>query len=136
MKLSDEALWAKIEATTVFAEVDPNQKERIILALKKKNHVVGYMGDGINDVPALHAADVSLSVDNAVDVAKESADFVLMEKNLEVLSRRYCDGKEQPLPTRSNTSKSLPAPISAICSAWRGHPYSCRSCRCSPNKFS
>lgn len=86
-KLSDEALWSKIETTTLFAEVDPNQKERIILALKKKRHIVGYMGDGINDVPALHAADVSISVDNAVDVAKESADFVLIEKNLEVLNR-------------------------------------------------
>lgn len=109
MKLSDEALWAKIEATTVFAEVDPNQKERIILALKKKNHVVGYMGDGINDVPALHAADVSLSVDNAVDVAKESADFVLMEKNLEVLSRGIVMGRT----TFANTLKYIQVTTSA-----------------------
>lgn len=87
MKMNDEALWNKVETTNLFAEVDPNQKERIILALKKKCHVVGYMGDGINDVPALHAADVSISVDNAVDVAKESADFVLMEKSLEALNK-------------------------------------------------
>lgn len=80
MKLSEESLWNRIESVNVFAEVDPNQKERIILALKKNHHVVGYMGDGINDVPALHAADVSISVDNAVDVARESADFVLIEK--------------------------------------------------------
>lgn len=86
-QLSDEALWQQVETTTLFAEVDPNQKERIILALKKNCHVVGYMGDGINDIPALHAADVSLTVNNAVDVAKESADFVLIEKNLKVLSQ-------------------------------------------------
>ncbi|CZQ90799.1 magnesium-translocating P-type ATPase [Trichococcus ilyis] len=109
MRLSDEALWSKIEATTVFAEVDPNQKERIILALKKQNHVVGYMGDGINDVPALHAADVSLSVENAVDVAKESADFVLVEKSLKVLSR----GIELGRTTFANTLKYIQVTTSA-----------------------
>lgn len=109
MRLSDEALWSKIEDTTVFAEVDPNQKERIILALKKKNHVVGYMGDGINDVPALHAADVSVSVDNAVDVAKESADFVLIEKSLAVLSR----GIELGRTTFANTLKYIMVTTSA-----------------------
>jgi Mg2+-importing ATPase len=67
--------------------MDPNQKERIILALKKNKHVVGYMGDGINDAPALHAADVSISVNTAVDIAKEAADFVLLEKSLSVLKR-------------------------------------------------
>lgn len=87
MKMSDESLWNTIETTNLFAEVDPNQKERIILALKKKNHVVGYMGDGINDAPALQAADVGISVNTAVDVAKEAADFVLMEKSLAVLKR-------------------------------------------------
>jgi len=102
-KISDEALWGRIEEVNLFAEVDPNQKERIILALKKKGHVVGYMGDGINDVPALHAADVSISVDNAVDVAKESADFVLMEKSLEVLNR----GIELGRMTFSNTLKYI-----------------------------
>ena len=87
IKLNDVALQFQVESTNIFAEVDPNQKERIIVALKKGNHVVGYMGDGINDVPALHAADIGISVNTAVDVAKESADFVLFEKNLEVLSR-------------------------------------------------
>ena len=85
MNLNDEELRNAVEKTNVFAEVDPNQKKRIIMALKMKNHVVGYMGDGINDVPALHAADVSISVNTAVDVAKESADFVLLEKSLEIL---------------------------------------------------
>ena len=83
--LRDEALWQVVERTTLFVEVDPNQKERIILALQKRGHVVGYMGDGINDAPALHAADVGISVDQAVDVAKEAADFVLLEHDLAVL---------------------------------------------------
>ena len=83
--------------------MDPNQKERIILALKKKNHVVGYMGDGINDAPALHAADVSISVNTAVDVAKEAADFVLLEKSLDVLKR----GIELGRATFANTLKYI-----------------------------
>jgi Mg2+-importing ATPase len=91
--ITDEALWKLIDTVNLFAEVDPNQKERIILALKKKSHIVGYMGDGINDVPALHAADVSISVDNAVDVAKEAADVVLMEKSLSVLNKGIQEGR-------------------------------------------
>lgn len=101
--MSDEVLWQKSEETNIFAEVDPNQKERIIIALKKKGHVVGYMGDGINDVTALHAADVSITVDNAVDVAKELADIVLMQKSLAVLSR----GIEEGRTTFSNTLKYI-----------------------------
>ena len=80
-------------------EVDPNQKERIILALKKMGHVVGYMGDGINDAPALHAADVGISVDTAVDVAKEAADFVLMKKDLERPPPGDCARAARPLAT-------------------------------------
>jgi Mg2+-importing ATPase len=83
--ISDPALTHVAERTDIFAEVEPNQKERIILALRRAGHVVGYMGDGINDAPALHAADVSLSVDDAADVAKEAADIVLLEKDLNVL---------------------------------------------------
>jgi P-type Mg2+ transporter len=109
MRLSDEALWSRIETTNIFAEVDPNQKERIILALKKKSHVVGYMGDGINDAPALHAADVSISVDNAVDVAKQSADLVLIEKSLEVLNRGIILGRT----TFGNTLKYILVTTSA-----------------------
>lgn len=108
-KLSEEALWHRIEATNVFAEVDPNQKERIILALKKKAHVVGYMGDGINDVPALHAADVSISVDNAADIAKESADLVLLENELKVLNRGIILGRT----TFTNTLKYIQVTTSA-----------------------
>lgn len=92
-QLPDEALWQLAERTTIFAEVDPNQKERIITALRKSGHVVGYLGDGINDAPALHAANVGISVENAVDVAKESADFVLLEKTLDVLRQGIVQGR-------------------------------------------
>lgn len=91
--LSHEALVRRAPSVDVFAEVEPNQKERIILALKQANHVVGYMGDGINDASALHAADVGISVANAVDVAKEAADIVLLEKNLAVLARGVQEGR-------------------------------------------
>lgn len=91
--LRDEALWQRAERTTLFAEVDPNQKERIILALRKMGHVVGYMGDGINDAPALHAADAGISVDTAVDVAKDAADFVLLAQDLDVLRQGIEDGR-------------------------------------------
>jgi Mg2+-importing ATPase len=99
--LRDEALWHTVEETTIFAEVDPNQKERIILALKKRGHVVGYMGDGINDAPSLHSADVGISVENAVDVAKEAADLVLLKQDLDVLR----DGIIQGRKTFANTLK-------------------------------
>ena len=101
--LRDEALWHKVEQTTIFAEVDPNQKERIILAIKKRGHVVGYMGDGINDAPSLHSADVGISVANAVDVAKEAADLVLLEQDLKVLK----EGIQQGRRTFANTLKYI-----------------------------
>jgi Mg2+-importing ATPase len=99
--LRDEALWQAAERTNLFVEVDPNQKERIILALQKMGHVVGYMGDGINDAPALHAADVGISVDKAVDVAKQAADFVLLERDLAVLHQGIVLGRT----TFANTLK-------------------------------
>ncbi|MCY7282367.1 MAG: magnesium-translocating P-type ATPase, partial [Cyanobacteria bacterium CAN_BIN43] len=92
-KLSDEALMHQVEKTNVFAEVEPNQKERIIIALKKAGNVVGYLGDGINDASALHAADVGISVESAVDVAKEAADIVLMQKDLNVLVEGVKEGR-------------------------------------------
>jgi len=107
--LRDEALWHLAERTTLFAEVDPNQKERIILALKKTKHVVGYMGDGINDAPALHAADVGLSVDTAVDVAKDAADFVLLKTDLGILREGIDEGRM----TFANTLKYVLTTISA-----------------------
>jgi Mg2+-importing ATPase len=107
--MSDEALLQVAGATTVFAEVDPNQKERIIRALQKSGHVVGYMGDGINDAPALHCADVGISVDTAVDVAKEAADFVLLQKNLGILREGIDEGRR----TFANTLKYILTTISA-----------------------
>lgn len=101
--LHDEALWQRAGLTTLFADVDPNQKERIILALRRTGHVVGYMGDGINDAPALYAADVGISVDTAVDVAKEAADFVLLERNLDVLRAGIAEGRR----TFANTLKYI-----------------------------
>jgi len=91
----------QVNDTDVFAEVEPNQKEHIILALKKSGNVVGYMGDGINDASALHAADVGISVDSAADVAKEAADIVLMEKSLDALVEGVKDGRK----TFANTMK-------------------------------
>ncbi len=99
--MSDEALGNRAVGTDVFAEIEPNQKERIIHALRKSGNVVGYMGDGINDATALHAADVAISVDTAVDVAKESADIVLLEKDLAVL----LDGIREGRNTFANTMK-------------------------------
>jgi P-type Mg2+ transporter len=92
-QLSDAALLHQVQQVTVFAEVEPNQKERIIIALKKAGNVVGYLGDGINDASALHAADVGISVESAVDVAKEAADIVLMEKDLNVLVAGVKEGR-------------------------------------------
>lgn len=100
-RMSDEALLKRVNEADVFAEVEPNQKERIILALKKAKNVVGYMGDGINDASALHAADVGISVDSAVDVAKDAADIVLLEKNLAVLVQGVREGRR----TFANTLK-------------------------------
>ncbi|OQA46065.1 MAG: Magnesium-transporting ATPase, P-type 1 [Chloroflexi bacterium ADurb.Bin325] len=108
-ELRDEALWHAVEDTTIFAEVDPNQKERIILALKKRGHVVGYMGDGINDAPSLHAADVGISVANAVDVAKEAADLVLLKQDLDVLREGIVRGRM----TFANTLKYVFMAVSA-----------------------
>jgi Mg2+-importing ATPase len=108
-RLSDEALWRAAETTDLFVEVDPNQKERIILAVKKMGHVVGFLGDGVNDAPAMHAADTSLSVERAVDVAKAAADFVLLDRDLDVIRR----GIEEGRTTFANTLKYVLTTMSA-----------------------
>jgi P-type Mg2+ transporter len=92
-KMADEALTEKAYNTDIFAEVEPRQKERIITALRNR-YVVAYMGDGINDVAAINAADVGISTDNAVDVAKSAADFVLLEKDLRVLADGITEGRK------------------------------------------
>lgn len=99
--MSDEALLKQVNGVDMFAEIEPNQKERIILALKKAGNVTGYMGDGINDASALHSADVGISVEGAVDVAKEAADIMLLDKDLDVLVRGVAEGRR----TFANTLK-------------------------------
>jgi len=92
--LSDEQLAAEVETTDVFARLSPTHKKRVVQALQRQKHVVGFMGDGINDAPALRAADVGISVDNAVDIAKESADMILLEKSLMVLEEGVLEGRK------------------------------------------
>ena len=92
--LSEEELGALAEKQNVFAHLSPTQKEQIIIALQKRGHVIGYMGDGINDAPAMRVADVGISVDSAVDVAKESADIILLEKSLLVLEEGIIEGRK------------------------------------------
>jgi Mg2+-importing ATPase len=99
--MSDEALLKQVNDADIFAEMEPNQKERIILALRKSGNVVGYMGDGINDASALRAADVGISVDSGVNVAKEAADIVLLQKDLGVLVQGVSEGRT----TFANTMK-------------------------------
>jgi Mg2+-importing ATPase len=93
-KMSDDELAAAAEKTTVFARVSPAHKQRIIDALRARKHIVGFMGDGINDAPALHAADVGISVDTAVDIARAAADMVLLEKSLLVLDEGVLEGRK------------------------------------------
>ena len=93
-KMSDEQLAEAVDTTDVYARLSPAHKKRVVQALQKKKHVVGFMGDGINDAPALRAADVGISVDTAVDIAKESADMILLEKNLMVLEEGVIEGRK------------------------------------------
>jgi Mg2+-importing ATPase len=93
-KMTDEQLAAVAEKTTLFARVSPSHKRRIITALQSQQHTVGFMGDGINDAPALRTADVGISVDSAVDIAKESADMILLEKSLMVLEEGVIEGRK------------------------------------------
>jgi Mg2+-importing ATPase len=101
--MSSTVLAHKVTFVDIFAEIEPNQKEQIILALRKAGYGVGYIGDGINDAPALHAADASISVDTATDVVKEAADIVLLEKDLKVIVKGIEEGRK----TFSNTLKYI-----------------------------
>lgn len=107
--LTKEALAARAPRTDIFAEIDPNQKERIIAALRQRGHVTGYLGDGINDAPALHEADVGISVEGAVDVAREAADMILLRRDLSVVIRGVDDGRA----TFANTMKYIAITTSA-----------------------
>jgi len=108
-RLTKEALVRRVSQNDIFAEIDPNQKERIIAALRQHGHVVGYLGDGINDAPALHEADVGISVEGAVDVAREAADMILLQRDLGVLLRGIDDGRK----TFANTMKYISITTSA-----------------------
>ncbi len=92
-RMSDAELAAAVETTNVFAKLTPSHKERIVRLLKANGHVVGFMGDGINDAPALRTADIGISVDSAVDIAKEAADIILLEKSLMVLEEGVLEGR-------------------------------------------
>jgi Mg2+-importing ATPase len=107
--LRDEALWHLAPRTDLFVEIDPQQKERIVRALQRTGHSVGYLGDGINDAPALYAADVGISVEEAVDVARESADIILLSQDLDVLRSGIEDGRR----TFVNTLKYISITTSA-----------------------
>jgi Mg2+-importing ATPase len=107
--MPDEALWHAAPRTDLFVEIEPQQKERIVRALQRTGHAVGYLGDGINDAPALYAADIGISVDQAVDVARESADVVLTGRDLGVLRQGIEDGRK----TFANTMKYISITTSA-----------------------
>jgi len=107
--MSDEALWHAAAQTDLFVEVDPTHKERIVSALRHGGRVVGFMGDGVNDAPALHAADVGISVDSAVDVAREAASFVLLRHDLAALRDGIVEGRQ----TFANTLKYITTTESA-----------------------
>ncbi len=100
-QINDNALLRVVEEANIFARVTPNQKNRIINALKANEHVVGYLGDGINDTPSMKVADVSISVENAVDIAKDTADIILLHKDLLVLEEGVLEGRK----TFANTMK-------------------------------
>jgi P-type Mg2+ transporter len=102
-RMDSDTLASAVEQANIFTRVSPPQKERIIKALMKNNHVVGYLGDGINDAPSIRAADIGITVDNAVDIAKESADIVLLKKDLRVLRDGILEGRR----TFGNTMKYI-----------------------------
>lgn len=103
LKMDDQALVGQVENVNLFCRVTPSQKNRIILALKSRGHTVGYLGDGINDAPSLHSADVGISVDSAVDVAKDAADMILLEHDLGALQSGVIEGRR----TFSNIMKYI-----------------------------
>lgn len=108
-KLSDKALSIKVEEIDVFARLNPIQKERVVRILKSNGHVVGYMGDGINDAPSLRQSDVGLSVNTATDIAKETSDMILLEKSLDVI----CDGIIEGRKVYGNIIKYMKMALSA-----------------------
>ncbi|NEU02730.1 HAD-IC family P-type ATPase, partial [Escherichia coli] len=109
INLNDEELREIVEKHNIFAKLSPDQKATIIGTLRANGHVVGYMGDGINDAPAMKTADVSISVDTAVDIAKESANIILLEKDLNVLATGVVEGRK----TYANMNKYIKMTLSS-----------------------
>ena len=127
--LSDEELGIRAEDCQLFAKLSPLQKQRVVSVLRERGgHTVGFMGDGINDAAAMRASDCGISVDTAVDIAKESADIILLKKDLLVLGRGIMEVPAAPTATPSSTSRPPRARTSATCSrCWSPAP-SCPSC--------
>jgi Mg2+-importing ATPase len=92
-ELGDAALAARLEDIDLYARLSPDQKTRVVLALRRRGHTVGFLGDGVNDAPAIHAADIGLSVEGATDVAREAADMIMLERNLDVLANGVEEGR-------------------------------------------
>ena len=92
--MDDEELKRVVMKTNIFAKLSPEQKSRIVLAIRSNKHIVGYMGDGINDAAAMRVADIGISVDTAVDIAKESADIILLKKDLRILNSGVVEGRK------------------------------------------
>ena len=92
--MSDEELSEKVEEVNIFARMNPMQKERIVKTLRNNGHVVGYMGDGVNDAASLHSADVGICVNTGADIAKESSDIILLEKSLKVILDGVLEGRK------------------------------------------
>jgi Mg2+-importing ATPase len=107
--MTDEELKSKVMKINVFAKLSPEQKARVVYAIKSNKHVVGYMGDGINDAAAMRVADISISVDTAVDIAKETADIILLEKDLTILGHGCVEGRK----TYSNIIKYIKITVSS-----------------------
>jgi Mg2+-importing ATPase len=116
-RMGDDALARVVEEANIFARVTPVQKDRIINALKGNGHVVGFLGDGINDAPSMRVADVSISVENAVDVAKESADIILLHKDLRVLEEGVLEGRKTFGNTMKYTMMGVSSNFGNMCSA-------------------
>jgi P-type Mg2+ transporter len=127
-QMSDPAPGVVAERTQIFARVSPMQKNRIVRAPHARGHVIGCMGDGINDAPVLRSADVGISVQNAVDVARDAADIILLEKRLSVLHDGVVEGRR----SFGNIMKYVLMGTSSNfgCSAWRRRRSACRSCPC------
>ena len=133
-RMSDPELAEAALKTTLFARLSPAHKERVVRVLRGQGHVVGFVGDGINDAPALRAADVGISVDTATDIAKESADLILLEKDLMVLEGGVTEGRK----VFANILKYIrmgPVPTSGTCSAWWGRAPFFPSCRWRQSRY-